>query len=237
MYMPTDLNNLTAITDRTVFIEVVGVVRELKLRSLTQEDEVVGACYFPVAQNMPPQQAQGILLNFAVKTAGDPAALAGPLRAAIAEVDRGAAPFDVLSMSARVDRSLVNRRSPVVLAVSFGALALLLSVIGIYGVLAYVVSQRTREIGIRMALGSSGRQIFDLILREGLVLVALGFALGAGGVAALKQSLQSQLFGITATDPIVLATVAGFLALAATAACALPARRATRIDPVVALTE
>jgi len=237
MYMPTDTNNLTSITDRTIMIEVVGVVRELKLQSLTQADQAVGAAYFPFAQNMPPPQGQGILYNFAIRTNGDPSALAGPVRSAIATVDREVAPFDVLPMTARVDRSLITRRSPALLAVSFGVLALMLSVIGIYGVLAYVVSQRTREIGIRMALGSSGRQIFDLVLREGLTLIGAGFALGALGVLALKQGLQSQLFGITATDPIVLTMVAGGLAIAAIIACALPARRATRIDPVTALAE
>ena len=237
MYMPTDTNNITAITDRTIMIEVVGVVRELKLQSLTQADQAVGACYFPFAQNMPPPQGQGILYNFAIRAAGDPSALAGPVRSAIATVDREVAPFDVLPMTARVDRSLITRRSPALLAVSFGVLALMLSVIGIYGVLAYVVSQRTREIGIRMALGSSGRQIFDLVLREGLMLIGVGFVLGAAGVLLLKQLLESQLFGITATDPIVLTMVAGGLAVAAIIACALPARRATRIDPVTALAE
>jgi ABC-type antimicrobial peptide transport system permease subunit len=114
---------------------------------------------------------------------------------------------------------------------------LLLSAIGIYGVLAYVVTQRTREIGIRLALGSSSGRIFDLILREGLALIAAGFALGAVGALALRQSLQSQLFQISATDPIALTGAAVVLAMVAVAACALPARRATRIDPLVALTE
>jgi predicted permease len=237
MFLPTDPNNLTAVTERTVFIDVVGVISELKLQSLTQSDELVGACYFPVAQNMPPLQAQGILFNLTIRTSTDPESLAGPVRAAIASVDREVAPFDVMTMTARVARSLVNRRSPVILSVSFGALALLLSVIGIYGVLAYVVSQRTREIGIRMALGSSGRQIFDLILREGLALVLGGFAIGLPGLFALRQILQNQLFGLTATDPRVLAEVSALLAVAAILACVLPAGRATRIDPVTALTD
>jgi ABC-type antimicrobial peptide transport system permease subunit len=155
----------------------------------------------------------------------------------MASLDRELALFDVLTMTERVDRSLVNRRSPVVLSLTFGAIALLLSAIGIYGVLAYVVTQRTREIGIRLALGSSGRRIFDLILREGLVLVAAGFALGAAGGLALRRSLQSQLFQISATDPLVLAGAAVVLALVAVAACALPARRATRIDPLIALAQ
>ena len=121
--------------------------------------------------------------------------------------------------------------------VGFGVVALLLSAIGIYGVLAYLVTQRTKEIGIRIALGSSAGAIFELVLREGVLLIAGGFVLGAIGAIALRRSLESQLFGVSATDPIVLATVTTVLALVALAACAVPARRATKIDPIVALGE
>ena len=115
--------------------------------------------------------------------------------------------------------------------------ALLLSAIGIYGVLAYLVAQRTKEIGIRLALGSSSAAVFHLVLREGLVLVGVGFLLGGAGALALKQSLESQLFGVSATDPAVLAAATTILAIAAMGASALPARRATRINPIVALAE
>jgi ABC-type antimicrobial peptide transport system permease subunit len=115
--------------------------------------------------------------------------------------------------------------------------ALLLSAVGIYGVLAYLVTQRRKEIGIRIALGSTTRGIFDLILREGVGLLAAGFLLGAAGALMLRRTLEGQLFGITATDPLVVGAVAALLAAVALAACALPARRATRINPVLALME
>jgi ABC-type antimicrobial peptide transport system permease subunit len=145
--------------------------------------------------------------------------------------------FDVQTLEQRMEKSLVSRRSPVVLALGFGAVALFLSAIGIYGVLAYLVTQRRKEIGIRIALGSSAASIFELVLREGLLLVGGGFALGAAGAFALRRSLESQLFGVSAGDPLVLAAVTAVLAGVAIAACALPARRATRIDPIVALAD
>jgi putative ABC transport system permease protein len=124
------------------------------------------------------------------------------------------------------------------LAVCIGAnTALFLSAIGIYGVLGYLVVQRRKEIGIRMALGSSGRAIFELIIREGLLLVGAGFLLGALGAFLLRRSLESQLFGIQPSDPLVLGAVTAALSLVALIACALPARRATRIDPLIALSE
>ena len=123
------------------------------------------------------------------------------------------------------------------LALGFALVALMLSAVGIYGVLAYLVTQRRKEIGIRMALGSTTKGIFDLVIREGVGLVCAGFVLGVGGALALRRTLEGQLFGIAATDPAVVAAVTALLAAVALAACALPARRATRINPVIALTE
>jgi putative ABC transport system permease protein len=231
MYSPTDINNLLAVSDKTVFRTVVGVIRDVKLQSLTEGARYVGAYYYPLAQDT------STMLTFAVRTSGDPLALAGTVRGALSQVDRELPVFDVQTMEARMQRSLVSRRSPVLLAVGFGVIALFLSAIGIYGVLAYLVTQRRKEIGIRIALGSSASSIFELVLREGLLLVGVGFVLGAAGAIALRRSLESQLFGVSPFDPIVLAAVSALLAAVAVGACALPARRATRIDPIIALAE
>jgi hypothetical protein len=168
---------------------------------------------------------------------GDPHALANAVRTAINGIDRELPVFDTLTMDERMEKSLVSRRSPVLLSLGFGAVALLLSAIGIYGVLAYLVTQRSKEIGIRIALGSSAGAIVELVLREGLMLIGIGFALGGVGAVALRKGLETQLFGVRASDPIVLATVTSILALVALAACAVPARRATKIDPIIALGE
>jgi ABC-type antimicrobial peptide transport system permease subunit len=123
------------------------------------------------------------------------------------------------------------------LSLGFGVIALLLASLGIYGVLAYQVSQRTREIGIRMALGSDARSVLRLVLREGAVLVLMGLAVGIAGAVALRQVIASQLYGVGVLDPAVLVSVSGVLALAALFACLVPARRASRVDPVVALAQ
>jgi ABC-type antimicrobial peptide transport system permease subunit len=232
MYRPgDDGSDLTVVTAKTELFTVVGVVAEMKQRSLTDGDKAVGAYYFPLAQE--PRDG----LTFAVRSSGDPTSLSGALRREIAAIDGQLPMFDMEPMSHWIDRSLADRRSPALLSIAFGVVALFLSAIGIYGVLAYLVTQRTKEIGIRVALGSSAAAVFRLVLREGLLLVAIGLVLGGIGSFLLRRTLESLLFGVSASDPTILLLVSGGLAAVALAACCVPARRATRIDPLVALTE
>jgi predicted lysophospholipase L1 biosynthesis ABC-type transport system permease subunit len=214
-----------------VFVTVVGVVADIKLEDLTEGERAVGAYYFPMAQS------SSRLVSFAVKTRTRDATLAAALRGAIAPLDRELPVFDLRPMDELVERALLSRRGPAQLALGFGALALVLSAVGLYGVLAYLVTQRSREIAVRLALGSSTRAVFDLVLREGLLLLGTGLAVGAAGAFLLRSSLESQLFGIRAADPRVIGAVSLMLGLVALAACALPARRATRIDPRAVLAE
>jgi predicted permease len=232
MYKPDDdAKDLTAVTDKTVFFTVVGVVAEMKLRNLTDGDNLVGAYVFPLMQE--PQND----LTFVLKAAADPGTLSGALRREVAAVDSQLPVFEMQPMSYWTDRSLAKRRSPALLSIAFGFVALFLSAIGIYGVLAYLVTQRTKEIGIRVALGSTAWAVFQLVLREGLLLVAAGLAAGGIGSYLLRRTLESQLFGVRSSNPVVLVLVSVVLAAVALVACALPARRATKIDPLVALTE
>ena len=229
MWRPGGPDDLIQPGANTRWYTVVGVVGSVKLRALVDPDERVGAYFFPYQQD--PRSSP----TFVLRTAGEPSALVSALRKAIVEVDPGLPLHDVRTMQERIDESLIARKSPMLLAIAFGLVALFLAGVGIYGVLAYTVAQRTREIGIRMALGSTTERIFRLIAREGFMLLGIGFALGLAGTLALARYVESLLFGVRPVDPYVLAGVAGILALAAAIACVLPARRAARVDPVVAL--
>jgi ABC-type antimicrobial peptide transport system permease subunit len=144
--------------------------------------------------------------------------------------------FDARTMPERIDSSLTERRTVVVLTMAFGVMALLLAAVGIYGVLAYMVQLRTREIGIRVALGSDRAGILGLVFKDGLLLVAVGLAAGVAGAVGMRRFIESQLHGVSSLDPGVLGIAISLLAASAAVACAVPAHRATRIDVVRALT-
>jgi putative ABC transport system permease protein len=231
MFEPSDEKDITAITPETKWYEVVGVIGEVKLRGLIEGVGETGAYYLPSTQQIERR------FTFAIRTTTDPETLSAPLHSAIASIDRELPLYGVQTMTERAARSLLTRRSSMAMALSFGVVALLLSAVGLYGVLAYLVTQRTKEIGIRLALGSSTPAVFSLVLREGLLLLGTGLALGVGGAMVLSRSLEQELVGVRASDPLVGVLAAIVLIAVALVACALPARRATRIDPVIALAE
>jgi putative ABC transport system permease protein len=232
MYLPRRPEDVVKPGPDAVWLQVVGVVGSVKLRGLVEgENARVGAYYLPYAQDPSRNIGFAIRANDTV----DSASLTATLQRELAGIDPELQLFDVLAMSDRVERSLNPRRAPMLLALAFGLLALLLASVGIYGVLAHQVSQRTREIGIRMALGSDARGILRLVLREGVVLVIVGLAIGIAGAIALRGAIASQLYGVGPLDLRVLAAVLVVLAAASLVACLGPARRAARVDPVVAL--
>jgi predicted permease len=213
---------------KSVFFTIVGVVGNVRTTGLT-EKEPVGMYYYPSAQNV----YRGMTL--VARTAGDPGALVNSIRQQVTAMDPELPFFAVKAMEQRVTESLVNRKTPMLLATLFGAIALFLAAIGIYGVLAYQVAQRRKEIGIRMALGSDGRRIFGLIVSEGLWLLGLGIGVGLIGAFAIRRAMETQLFGVQPMDPVVLALVTCVLGVVALIACAVPARRAAKTDPLAAL--
>jgi predicted permease len=231
MYQPSNPKDLLKIDKNTRWLTVVGVTRMVRLEDLSEKETTVGAYYYPYAQSV--QRT----FVFAIKTATNPAGVMPAVRSELARMDHDLPLFDVRSMQERADLSLTSRRVAMLLALSFGAVALFLSAVGIYGVLAYLVAQRTREIGIRIALGSTAGGVFKLVLREGAALGGSGLALGLGGAFALRRALENQIYGVGPTDPLVLCAVMTTLGTIALAASVLPARRATRVDPVVALSQ
>jgi putative ABC transport system permease protein len=183
----------------------------------------------------PHAQAPAADMTLAVRTAGDPMMLAGPVRAAVAELDPELPLARVATLDGLVGASVAERRFHMLLLAVFSALALMLAAIGIYGVVTYLVSQRAREFGVRLALGAQRRDVLRMVLGEGARITAAGAVLGLVGALATTRVLAALLYEISPTDAPTFAAVTAVLVAVALAACYLPARRATRIDPVVSL--
>jgi predicted permease len=203
---------------------VVGIVATAQLKDLAEESK--GTFYLP---------AYSSASTLVVRTSGDPRSLTAAIREQVLAVDKNQPVYDVKTMDERVATTLETRRFAVVLLGIFGALALLLAAIGLYGVLAFAVSQRTREIGIHMALGAQARDVLRMVIKQGMSLVLLGVVLGVTGAYALTRTMQSLLFEVSTTDPVTFALVPLLLAVVGFVACYIPARRATKVDPLVAL--
>ncbi len=208
-------------------VEIVGVVGDVKYDDMAAK--FGNDIYVPYLQSGYP------VYYVTVRTAGDPLSMVAAVRQAVAAVERELPVSDVMTMSQRIANSTSRTKFIAVLLALFAVLALVLAVTGLYGLIAYSVAQRTREIGIRMALGAQSSQVLRLTLRQGMWLVATGVAVGVAAALALTRLMQSLLYEVSAADPLTFAAVALLLALAALLACYVPARRAARIDPMVAL--
>lgn len=208
-------------------VGVVGTINSIDLGEPVTKERI----YYPVAQ-----QARSSM-SLIVKTGVDPQTLVAPVRSAVQSIDPEQPIADVRTMDQWMMRSLEGRRTPMALLALFGGVALILSAIGIYGVLAFGVAQRVREFGIRQALGADRRSILALVLRQGLRTTAIGLVIGLVGSFVVTRYLQSRLFGVEAHDPAVFVTVTALLLMVALVACYVPARRATQVDPMTALRE
>ena len=206
---------------------IVGVVGNIRQESIT--DAAIPEMYVPFAQ-MPLNGATVI-----VRTSSNPFALVETVRKEVLAIDQNQPIFDVKTLSQRVDDAVAVSRSLMVLFSAFAVLALVLGAVGIYGIVSYSVTQRTHEIGIRMALGARAGNVLSLILKNGLILVLVGIAIGIAGALALTRFLTTLLFGVTPTDGVTFVIVSIFFFVIAMIASLIPALRATKVDPLIAL--
>jgi putative ABC transport system permease protein len=205
--------------------EIIGVVGDIRHRRL--ESEPFAAMY------MPSNQTGGT--NLVIRTQGDPTNLAAAVRKEVQAIDPDQPVAAVRTMDEWVSTSVAQPRFRTALLGLFALLALVLASTGIYGVMSYSVAQRTHEIGVRMALGAKRRDVLSMVVRQGMLLVVMGVGIGLVGAFALTRVMSTLLFGVTAKDPITFVVVAALLTLVALVACYIPARRATKVNPLVAL--
>jgi len=215
-------------TARGVSRTVIGIAKAGKYRSLNERPQ--GFMYLPYQQGVWDRN-----LGVAIRTEANPASLAGVLRRDIRALDAGVEAWAMLTMADYVQAAFLAQKIAATLLIALGMVALALAAMGIYAVMAYVVSQRTREFGVRMALGAQAGDVLKLVMSQGLLLAALGLGVGLLGALVVTRLLTSFLYGVNPFDPAVFAGVAALLALVALAACYLPARKATRVDPMITL--
>jgi ABC-type antimicrobial peptide transport system permease subunit len=209
------------------WMEVVGVAKLSNYRTLLEEPKPF--FYVPLRQN------PSVAANVSIRTEQSPASIVTPLSDAIHSLDRELAPLDVITAQAEVDRMSYPQRLAVTLLTVFGGVALTLAAVGLYGVMSYTVSQSTRELGLRMALGASVAGLLRLVMSRGLILVGGGLVLGAVAAVQLTRLMEKFLYQVSPFDPMTFASAFVVMIAVAITACFWPAWRATRIDPVRAL--
>ena len=215
--------------------QIVGVVAHVRHYGIDQVKQFAlgqegrEQAYFPYLQ----QTSNRMYL--AIKTSIDPISLAGAVRSEVFSLDRDVPVYEVKTMDQLVTTSLAQRQLNMILFAAFSGIALILAAVGIYGVMSYSVTQRTHEIGIRMALGAQQNSVLRLVVMQGMTLALTGVGIGLVFAIALTRLMSSLLFGISVTDPVTFAAISVILTGVALMACFAPARRATKVDPMVAL--
>jgi hypothetical protein len=231
LYRPSDPSDVTKITPQTQFFNVIGVAKNVVAADPRPDTTSIGTFYFPVSQTSPGG------MTFVVRTEHGSTTIGSDIKRAVNSIDPGLPVFRIQTMQEWIDRALVGRRAPMLISAGFSAVALFLAAIGIYGVLAYGVAERKRELGVRMALGGSTASVFRLVLGDGAWIVGLGITAGLVGSYFIGRLMESMLFGVTAMSPTVIAFVTAVLAMVAFVASGIPALRASRINPAVVLSK
>jgi putative ABC transport system permease protein len=221
----------------SVPLKIVGVVGDIRLSRTQRQAQPI--MYVPHRQQTPrwlgPGWAERSAMYFILRTSGNPKGMIPAMRNALSEVEPDKAPGNIRTVVEYLDRQVQYDRMYMLLLGIFGGIATVLAAIGIYGVMAYAVAERTREIGIRMALGASSGNVLKLVVRRAFILVGIGLVLGLGGAFALTRVISSALWEVKATDPLTYASVSFLLVLVALCACLIPTQRAVSVDPTVAL--
>jgi predicted permease len=215
------------VESETPWLNIVGVVGRVKHESLDSDPRI--AFYLPQTQH--PSRAMTLVL----RSQGDPSSLSSAIKQELRRIDPDLPMYSVRTMAERVEESLARRRFSMLLLGLFAGIALALATIGIYGVMAYLVNQGTREIGIRMALGASQREILKLVVFQGMTLAVSGVAIGLGAALVFTRLMRSLLFGINPSDPMTFGAIALLLMVVALLATYIPAKRAAHVDPIVSL--
>ncbi len=210
-------------------MEIIGVIADTKYRQL--REMIPNTVYLPMNQ---PQRGLSTEYTLHVRTFASPADMAGTIREQVHALDKNM-PVEIRLFSELIDDNIAQERLIATLSGFFGGLALLLTAMGLYGVIAYGVLRRTREIGIRISLGARRAAVLWMVLRDSLLLAGLGIVAGVPASIWLSRLIERQLFGVTAGDPATVAAAAAFLIVVASLAGYLPARHASRVDPMVAL--
>jgi putative ABC transport system permease protein len=207
--------------------EVIGVVADVKFNGITAET--------PLQVYLPLDQVSMNYLSIVARTATEPAALLPAIEAVVRDLDKDLPLSGKMTMDQILDSSMARERMSMLVFILFAAVALALASIGLYGVVSHGVTERTHEIGVRMALGADPRHVLSLVVGQGLATTMAGIAVGLVGALALSRTIEGLLFGIESTDPATFAAVVALLFVVALTACAIPAWRATRVDPTRAL--
>jgi putative ABC transport system permease protein len=214
----------------------VGVVRRVEHYNLDGQKSVQPQFYTNFNQTPLQTLPNGVRrINLLVRTDAEPLSLASAVRAQVAALNKDQAVFNVRTMEQIVAQSVAARRFSMLLLTVFAVVALALTSLGIYGLMSYAVAQRTREIGVRMALGAQSGAVLRLVIGQGMKLALVGVTLGLVASLALTRTMKNLLFGVSAIDPSTFAAIALLLTLVALLACWIPARRATKVDPMIAL--